>query len=62
MSSEDVWDLLKRNGWELKEDGLSPDLATFEHKNIKGDITVPLKKKEMPDSMLNEILKKAGLI
>jgi predicted RNA binding protein YcfA (HicA-like mRNA interferase family) len=59
MNAKQVIQLLKKDGWIVKEQKGSH--AQFVHPIKKGKVTVPIHgKKEYPPKTLNSILKQAG--
>ncbi|WDF66624.1 type II toxin-antitoxin system HicA family toxin [Flavobacterium sp. KACC 22763] len=60
MSSEDLFKILRTNGWELSRTNGSHHI--FKRPGEKGIVVVPHPRKDIPKGTLNSILKQAGLI
>ena len=59
MSSFEVIQILRRDGWTLK--AVKGDHHQFVHPTKKGKVTVPHPKKDIPIMTLKNIEKQAGL-
>jgi len=59
MTSKDLIDLLKHEGWTLR--GSKGSHHVFVHISKAGHITVPHPKKDLGTGLVQKILKQAGL-
>lgn len=59
MSSDDLFKILKADGWELDRKKGSHHI--FKHPEKKGIVVLPHPRKDIPKGTENSILKQAGL-
>jgi predicted RNA binding protein YcfA (HicA-like mRNA interferase family) len=59
MDSEDLFKLLKNDGWIL--DRIKGSHHVFKHPSKKGIVVVPHPRKDIPKGTENSILRQAGL-
>lgn len=59
MTSNDLFKILKKDGWVLKT--IVGSHHHFVHPTKYGKVTVPHPKKDLPAGTVNSILKQAGL-
>ncbi len=58
MDSKELIKMLKAEGWVLKR--VKGSHHQFKHETVKGLVTIPHPKKDLPEGTVNSIKKQAG--